>query len=351
MPDLATLPQPPEGTVEPALPALAWIHALQPGTWPASPADLTVTADDIAGMAAAYDAERYRAPIVIGHPETDSPAWGWVLSAEARADGLWLGVELAPELADLVRERRYGAVSLALWPPGAAGNPSPGVWAIKHLGFLGAAPPAVKGLQRVQLAEGTAICCERTCVVALAEAPNQSTTASQPTTTHQSTTAPNREDRTMPESSPDAAQREQQLAERERRLAEREQELRRAQFAAELEPHIAGTRILAAERDEIVQIMERLAEAGPVTLAEGAPRGALDVFRGFLARLAPRVELRTLAAADRRGAAGPAVSAVRIPSGMRVSESGSALHERAAVYMAEHPGTDYVTAVRAVERA
>lgn len=327
----------------------ASIHALRPGTWPASPADITVTDEDIAATAAAYDAARYRAPVVIGHPETDSPAWGWVLDAEARADGLWLVVDLDPELAELVRERRYGAVSLALWTPQAPGNPAPGAWSIKHLGFLGAVPPAVKGLARVQLAEGEASCfgtAADAVSITLAERATPTRKAnprspSTPTETH------------MPESAHDVqlAERERQLTEREQRLAEHERTLRRTQYSAELEPHIAATRVLAAERGELVELMERLADCDPVTLSEGTTKGALDTFRGFLARLAPRVDLRTLSADERRQQTGGVVPPVKLPSGMRISEAGQALHERATAYLAEHPGTEYLAAVRAVEQA
>lgn len=346
MPDNAASPQP---AAADAPMRRARVHALRPGTWPASPADITITADDIAALAAAYDPAHYRAPVVIGHPETDSPAWGWVLGAEALDEGLWLSIELAPELADLVEDRRYGAVSLAMWPPQAAGNPTPGAWSIKHLGFLGAVPPAVKGLQRVQMAAGDAVSCAiAAAAVSLADPPP-------PTFTTQHAETP-----IMPEQQPDAVQlaererkltdRERELADQERQLAEREQTLRRAQYAAELEPHVNATRVLAAERDTLVEIMERLADAAPVTLAEGGTQGALAAFRAFLARLPARVETRQLSAPDESPTTVRA-AAVKVPAGLHVSEAGQALHDRAATYMAAHPGTDYLTAVRAVERA
>lgn len=325
------------------------IHALRPGTWPASPEDITITAEDIAAAAAAYDPAIYRAPVVIGHPETDLPAWGWILGAEARPDGLWLDAELGPEMVDLVRERRYGAVSLALWPPESPGNPSPGAWSIKHLGFLGAVPPAVKGLARVLFAEGDVRCFGTSAdavSITLADRPAQ-ILKSIPGSTSTETLMPDAATTTDIQ----LAERERQLTEREQRLAEHERTVRRAQYSAELEPHIAATRVLAAERDELVDLMDRLAACDPVTLAEGATKGALDAFRAFIGRLAPRVDLRTLSADDRQRQTGVVVPPIKLPNGMRVSESGLQLHERASAYAAEHPGTDYLTAVRAVEKA
>jgi glycerophosphoryl diester phosphodiesterase len=37
-------------------------------------------AERVAACAAAYDPARHEAPIVIGHPATDDPAWGWIKS-------------------------------------------------------------------------------------------------------------------------------------------------------------------------------------------------------------------------------------------------------------------------------
>jgi hypothetical protein len=122
------------------------LHLLRAGTFPASPADLTLTAADLDGMARAYDPARYMAPVVIGHPENDHPAHGWVHSLRTDAAGLWADVEILPELAAKIAAGQYRAVSAALWPPGATGNPSPGSWSLRHAGFLGAVPPAVKGL-------------------------------------------------------------------------------------------------------------------------------------------------------------------------------------------------------------
>jgi hypothetical protein len=308
----------------------ARIHALAPGTWPADPVDLTITPEDIAATASAYDPARYRAPVVIGHPETDDPAWGWVLGASAQADGLWLDVELLPEMADLVRSRRYQAVSVALWTPDAPGNPTPGVWALKHLGFLGAAAPAVKGLAPVQLA---------------AVADGQIVTV----TLRERVQHRNPKEQSMSETDPSvaAAERERRLAEREAAIAARERELARAAYAAELDAHVRAGRVLPAECASLVAVMERLAQAEAVTLAEGGAQPALDLLRGFLARLPARVEM-----AERAGpAAADAPPPPRLPHGYRLSERGLDLWSRARAYQAQHPGVDILTAARAVERA
>lgn len=46
---------------------------------------LTFSAADLAATAAAYDPAAFSAPLVVGHPELDKPAYGWV-NALAHAD-------------------------------------------------------------------------------------------------------------------------------------------------------------------------------------------------------------------------------------------------------------------------
>lgn len=298
------------------------VHALSAGTWPASPADFTVTGADLIAMAAAYNAGAWQAPVVIGHPETDDPAWGWVLSAGIRDDGLHLEIEVLPEMADLIESRRYQNVSLALWAADAAGNPTPGVWGIKHLGFLGAVPPAVKGLNPVRLnADGAGA---DTLLVTFKD-PAMSDSNSMSTV--------------------QLAEREQALAAREQALAARERELLRSNLQAEFGAHVAAGRIAPADVPGLVELAERLTTAPVVTLSEGQ-KPALDVLRNFVSGIAPRVALGTHAAAERSAAA---IKVPGVPQGYRLSEAGLDLHTRAVELQSATPGMTYLDAVRAAE--
>lgn len=314
---------------EPAL-VRARVHALAAGTWPSDPWPITLTDADIAAIGAAYDPARYQAPVVIGHPETDDPAWGWVLAASAAPDGLWLDVELLPEMAALIEQGRYRAVSVSLWLPDAPGNPSPGVWSLKHLGYLGAVPPAVKGLAPTQL-NAARRSAQGVVTITLAE---QAIPDIDKETTMSDT-----------DQSVQLAEREAAIAAREREIALRERALACAAYAQELDAHIAAGRILPAEKPDLIALMERLDGAAAVTLAQGAEQSPLDVLRAFLARLPARVDLSERVRPERSTA--PRLP--KIPQGYRLSEQGLALHTRAVEYMSAHPGTDYLAAVRAVE--
>ncbi|MFB2554028.1 hypothetical protein [Ensifer soli] len=117
-------------------------------------AAVTFSDTDLRAIAAAYDPRTHEAPIVVGHPKTDAPAYGWVKKLEARPDGLYaLPRQGNPEFSEIVRSGAYKKVSPAFYPPSSKSNPKPGRYYLRHVGFLGAEPPAVKGLNAIQFSE------------------------------------------------------------------------------------------------------------------------------------------------------------------------------------------------------
>lgn len=125
------------------------LHIFRPGRHTAmSGATLDFSATDLAASAAAYDPAKFEAPLVVGHPQLNAPAFGWVASLAAGPDGL----DAAPhqvdaEFAAMVNAGRFKKISASFFLPDAPGNPAPGVHYLRHVGFLGAAAPAVKGLR------------------------------------------------------------------------------------------------------------------------------------------------------------------------------------------------------------
>ena len=55
--------------------------------------------------------------------------------------------------AELVEAGRYKKISASFYLPDAPNNPVPGVYYLRHVGFLGAQPPAVKGLKAAEFAD------------------------------------------------------------------------------------------------------------------------------------------------------------------------------------------------------
>ncbi|MEA2755414.1 MAG: hypothetical protein QOJ54_1703, partial [Aliidongia sp.] len=108
------------------------------------------TAADLAGSVAAYNAALHEAPLVVGHPSMDKPAYGWVQSLRVDGDRLIAQPDqVDADFAEMVKSGRFKKRSASFYPPDHPANPAPGHWYLKHVGFLGATPPAVKGLREV----------------------------------------------------------------------------------------------------------------------------------------------------------------------------------------------------------
>ena len=90
---------------------------------------------------ASFSAKDHEPPLVVGHPQDNSPAYGWVEGLKSAVRGgakvlLAKCKQVVPEFAGLVRQGVYKKRSAAFYPDGR----------LRHVGFLGGMPPAVKGL-------------------------------------------------------------------------------------------------------------------------------------------------------------------------------------------------------------
>lgn len=117
--------------------------------------ELDFSEQELAAAAAAYDPSVHEAPIVLGHPRHDKPAYGWVESLAFEGGRLRATPkQVHADFAEAVRAGAYKKVSARFYMPNAPHNPKPGAYYLKHVGFLGAQPPSVKGLQDPEFAEG-----------------------------------------------------------------------------------------------------------------------------------------------------------------------------------------------------
>ncbi|GAC1468103.1 MAG: hypothetical protein PVSMB11_03720 [Desulfuromonadaceae bacterium] len=131
------------------------IKMLRPGKFTAMNGKVVeFTEADLKATAAAYDPAVYAAPFVLGHPKHDSPAFGKIGAANFAEGFLWGDpAQVDPAFAEMVKAGKFDKVSLSLYEPTSPNNPVPGVYYPRHLGFLGAMPPAVKGLGTVSFGE------------------------------------------------------------------------------------------------------------------------------------------------------------------------------------------------------
>lgn len=131
------------------------IPVFKPGTHTAVDGrTITFTLENCIDLAESYDPSVSEAPAVIGHPKLTAPAYGWAKRFQIK-DGL-VYVELDqvnPEFAEAFNSGAYKKRSLSIYLPESPGNPKPGHYYARHIGFLGAAAPAIKGLPDVSFAD------------------------------------------------------------------------------------------------------------------------------------------------------------------------------------------------------
>ena len=113
-----------------------WIDICRTGTFTdARGRKVTLQAADLDRLAEGYKTQD-PAPVVVGHPETDAPAWGWIDAVRRSGDRLQARLrDIAPAFREAVEAGRYAGRSIAFTKDG-----------LRHLGFLGGRAPAVPGL-------------------------------------------------------------------------------------------------------------------------------------------------------------------------------------------------------------
>lgn len=117
---------------------------------------ITFSADDLNMAAIAYSPERKRAVLTLGHPSDNLPDLGTIDKLSLVGNRLFAHVsKVAAQAVELVRSKRYKYVSASFNGPLAPDNPMPGSWYLRHVGMLGAVPPAVKGLAPLEFSMAT----------------------------------------------------------------------------------------------------------------------------------------------------------------------------------------------------
>lgn len=373
-----------------AKPITARIEVFRPGTFtPMQGEPITYSPADLRAIADAYDPDTAPAPVVIGHPDTDAPAFGWVDSFhyDAASERLVANLhEIEPAFAEMVKTGRFKKVSMAFFGPSQPHNPVPGTWYPKHVGFLGAAAPAVSGLKNAAFAgaagatftAGFGAVSETASILRAlrdlfigqfgledadralppwkiewleaadpqpAPAVGFASPAPAGPTAEQTAQPTEKETPVTGQTDPAFAAREADLAAREAAIAAREAAAAHDDNLAFAERLVAEGRLLPASRDQVVAILDASPSDRQVAFAEGAAAVSLGAALRQVLEAQPRVV--TFGALDLpEGGQGatPAFAA----DGRAVDPERLALHSKALDYQRTHPGTAWIDAVRAV---
>jgi hypothetical protein len=374
-------------------PLTARIEVFRPGTFRPMEGDpITYSAADLRAIADAYDPATAPAPVVVGHPSTDAPAYGWVQSFEYADDRLFANLhEIDPVFADMVKAGRFKKVSMAYFSPSQPHNPVPGNWYPKHVGFLGAAAPGVPGLKNAAFsadAPAAAIFTARfgepsfeetasllrtirdlfiekfsledaeralpsyrlewLAETELSEKPGPAGfsagdfTPPQPSENHQ----PKKEPAVTQQPDPAFAAREAELSEREKKIAAREAAAAHDEHVAFAERLVQEGRLLPASKDKVVAIFDVLPGHAAVSFAEGAAK--LTPIAALREVLEAQPKVVSFGEMDLGDGPGTERAVEFAADGKAVDPAGLALHNRALAFQRQHPGTAYLDAVAAV---
>ena len=103
------------------------------------------TAEELDQIVAKYDPVKHEAPVEIGHPAGNAPSFGWVEALKREGEFLYAKLKnLVPEFIEMVKRGLFKKRSISLYPD----------LTLRHIGFLGAVPPAVKGLADIKFESG-----------------------------------------------------------------------------------------------------------------------------------------------------------------------------------------------------
>ena len=357
------------------MPSMRRIHIFRAGRQTAmSGVSIDFTEADMAATAAAYDPAKHEAPIVVGHPATDDPAHGWVRSLSASGADLFAEAhQVNPAFAELVQAGAYKKVSASFYPPQHPNNPTPGVYALRHVGYLGAQPPAVKGLKPTEFAED-AECVEIELDFSELTPPQEQ--PAEPSSLPPEQEAPDTGAGVSPEgSTPQPPEHTTVTPEEKAALEARNNQLQAdlaaaqallrtqakaamtAQHTAFAEQLLGEARIAEADRAAVVAMLDHFEpatipgeQATVVEFGEGdAAKPMHEVFKAFLLALPQRVEFGEQARRDKaagdKGGTGDAAGTVTYAEG--TPAESIELDKRIRAYATEHK-LSYAEAATAV---
>lgn len=348
------------------------------------------TADDLQTIAQGYDPGLAPAPLVVGHPKLDAPAYGWVDRLEVQGDVLFAAeAQVDPAFEDMRKAGRFRNRSASFYLPDSPSNPKPGQLYIKHVGWLGAAAPAVKGLKQVQFAAddqgvvefalgdrrwgfGTAAGIFRRFrdylidtaglekadevipdwqISSLQEAAQPDADSAGPSLSyaeHEDTSVADDRTAEFAERERNIQERETALKQRETEQAQRDAQGRRDEAVAFADGLVKEGKLLPASKATVVELLLALPAAAPLAFGEGDDRieqPAPQLLRDLLASFPAQISFSERSAAADDDTASLDFAA---PRGTSVGADRAELYRKAKAYQAQHPTASWTNAVAAV---
>lgn len=328
------------------------IEIFAAGTRPADDGTVyTITDADVAASAQAYDPAVHEAPHTVGHPKDNMPAYGWVAGVSAAEGRLEItrNKQVEPQFAEMVGDGRFKKRSASFYHPKDPSNPKPGIWYLRHVAWLGAQPPAVKGLKDVSFSEGgfEAVCfSEPTTPPVTPQEPDDMSKELEEklAKAQKDLEAANAAAATATAAAAAATKKADEATAQAASFAERARADRKAGFVSFAETQVKAGTLLPKDKDMAVATLEALADAKPVEFAEG--QGSDAVTR----KVSPAQWLQDLITTAK-----PVVNFGEFAGGKVAEGAGGAkgktddeIDRAAKAWMASNTGVSYAEALNAV---
>lgn len=303
-------------------------------------------AKELAAAASAYDPASDPAPLVVGHPKLDAPAYGWVSGLAMDGDVLVATPDkIEPSFAELVREGRYPKVSAQFYTPDHPGNPKPGNWYLKHIGFLGGHAPGIKGLGTVQFAAGD---------------DEGALTFDFPTDGDNDVTKPT--EASFAEQSAALAQQAAELAQRDAKLKEREAEIaarekadaekaaqaRHAAHVSFAEALVGAAKLAPAAKGLVVGLLDHFEATAVVSFGEAGDMAPADAFRKLFDSAQPLLDLGER---GKKPEGDKSYVSFAAPDGYEVDADRAELYGKAKAIQDANPDKAWLDCVRQAQAA
>lgn len=136
------------------MPQIRNLEIFRPGTFTSMDGrETTFSESQLNEVAESYNPKLFKSPLTIGHPKDNKPHLGDVLAIYMHNNRLSVAAEFSDALFEGIQSGAYKNRSASFYLPESPGNPTPGRFYLRHVGFLGAVPPAVKGLSPLNFTE------------------------------------------------------------------------------------------------------------------------------------------------------------------------------------------------------
>ncbi|KAB2908944.1 MAG: hypothetical protein F9K26_05390 [Ignavibacteriaceae bacterium] len=234
----------------------------------------TFTVADLDSIVAASAGKEI--PAVIGHPKLADPAYGWAKVIEREGESLFAQLDqVDPGFEELVKAGRYKNISISINKDGS----------VRHIGFLGAVPPAVTGLKPVEFSNDAEAA--EYAVGDIIPAPVESDSKKEKTKKEEEEESSTPECSASEELLRRVTAAENKVAQLEKQLLEKIKAEKQTEFAAFADAQVAEGRIKPDAKGKVINVLMHLNSVGTdgaLNFAEAEPE-ASKIFRELIKSL------------------------------------------------------------------